>query len=625
MLRYLLLLTIITYSASSQAIFEPIYYVQDSSYLRTATNKFQNIYNFGDELFITQNGDFGNLYILQNYYGQGTPLANSSSFQETQKLRLNYEYEIFSDIYLFNKNNWFISSNTLNFGQNKLERLNFLLGSKYSFLQSSFLEAGYGKERNTTVGIETIGDYYYANFSLNSLEFEELYINSQGFADIVNLDDGRVNKDINLSLNTIKSFDENSSIYFDIGYLNRNRDNPEINPGLLDIPIRRRQSDKIQLSTNFNFKLSDKISNIISIGLNNELISNNYLSSYSSINESNFKREVDIYHFDLSNTMNFITSKFSLFSFVNYNRTNEDYSAINILNLPSNQFEIYKTDQNRQDRVETYFNFKLNSYISLTSKDSLSIGTDYRLLRYDTPSDKNNDDRDELSLAGDIEYLRRVSNILSIGIRNEFRLLHYVYLKSQRSSSNNWNRIIKLAPTIVIKSNTFYYKPIFGINANYTTYDFENIVTGINSFSFREVSYLDSLQLRLSNDFYFETKNEMRYSERGILYWDDFAEQPQRSNFEMFLRGLIMNRHENYNYGGGIRYFKRKDIRISEFISQNNVILNDFESIAPELIFEYTFDSGNSFKFDFWYEFQSINLNKKNELVNFYLSTNIKL
>ena len=625
MLRYLLLLTIITYTASSQAIFEPIYYVQDSSYIRTATNKFQNIYNFGDELFIIQKGDFGNLYVLQNYYGQGTPLANSSSFQETQKLRLNYEYEIVPEVFLFNKNNWFISSNTLNFGQNKLERLNFLLGSKFSFFKNSFLEAGYGKERNTAVGIETVGDYYYANYILNSFEYEELYINSQGFADIVILDDGRVNKDINFKINTLKSFDENSSISFDIGYLNRNRDNPEINPGLLDIPIRRRQSDKVELSTNFNFKLSEKISNVISIGLNNELISNNYLSSYSSINESNFKREIDIYHFDISNTMNYLTNGFSLFSYINYNRTNEDYSAINILNLPVNQFEIYKTDQNRQDRIESYFNLKLISRISLSNNDSLSIGTDYRLLRYDTPSNKNNDDRDELSLAGDIEYLRKVSNILSIGVRNEFRLLHYVYLKSQRSSSNNWNRIIKLAPTIVIKSNSFYYKPILGINANYTTYDFENIVTGINSFSFREISYLDSLQLKLTTNLYLETKNDMRYSERGILYWDDFAEQPQRSNFEMFLRGLIMNRGENYNLGGGIRYFKRKDIRISEFISQNNVILNDFESIAPELIFEYVFESGNSFKFDFWYEFQSINLNKKNELVNFYLSTNIKL
>jgi len=625
LLRYLLLLTIISYSASSQAIFEPIYYVQDSSYFRTASNKFQNIYNFGDELFFTQKGSYGNLYILQNYTGQGTPLVNSSSFQETQKLRVSYDYEIIQDIHLFNKNNWFISSNTLNFGQNKLERLNFLLGSKLSFMQSSFLEAGYGKERNTTVGIETIGDYFYANYYLYNLEYEELYVNSQGFADIVNLDDGRVNKDINLSLNSIKSFDENSSIYFDIGYLNRNRDNPEINPGILDIPIRRRQSDKIFFTTNFNFILSEEISNTISMGLNNELVTNNYLSNYSSINESNFKREVDIYNFDISNSMRFRTDLVSLFFFTNYNRTNEDYSAINILNLPSNQFEIYKTDQNRQDRIESYFNLKLNGNISLSINDSVSIGTDYRLLRYDTPSDKNNDDRDELSLAGDIEYLRKISNILSIGLRNEFRLFHYVYLKSQRSSSNNWNRIIKFAPTILIKSNSLYYKPIFGINANYTTYDFENIVTGINSFSFREVSYLDSLQIKLTSDLYFETKNEIRYSERGILYWNEFAEQPQRSNFEMFLRGLVMNRLDNHNYGVGIRYFRRKDIRISEFISQNNVILNDFESIAPELIFEYTFNSGNSFKFDFWYEFQSINLNKKNELVNFFLSTNIKL
>lgn len=625
MFRILIFIAIVTYSTNAQAIFEPIYFVQDSSYLRTGAYKFQNIYNFSNDFFLNKKGNFGNIYVLQSYNGQGTPLVNSSSFQETQKLRVNYDYEVTNDLFLFNKNNWFISSNTLNFGQNKLERLNFLLGAKYHFFSDSYFEAGYGKERNTTVGLENIGNYYYGNYSINKLDFEDIFIYSQGFADIVNLEDGRKNQDINISFSSIKSFDETSSISFDIGYLNRNRDNPEINPGISDIPIRSRKSDKIQLRTNFNFQLLKNITNVTSLAFNNELISNHYLSNFVSINESNFKREVNLYNFDISNSMIYKITDFSLYSFINYNRTDEDYSAINILNLPSNQFELFKSDQNRQDRIETYLNLKFNSYINLSSYDSLSIGTDYRILRYDTPSDKNNDDRDELSFAGDIEYLRRVSRILSIGIRNEFRFFHYVYLKSQRSSSNNWNRLIKLAPTILLMSDELYYKPIFSINANYTTYDFENVITGINSFSFREVSYLDSLQIRLYKNLYFETKDELRYSERGILYWDAFSEQPQRSNFEMFLKGLIIKREENYIFGAGVRYFKRKDIRISEFISQNNVILNDFESIAPELIFEYTFDSRNTIKFDFWYEFQSINIDRKNELVNFYLSTNIKL
>lgn len=624
-MRYIITFIILSHLAHSQAIFEPIDFVQDSSYIKTASNKYQNIYNFNDELLYLNRSNFGNFLILQNYSGQGTPLTNSSSFQETNKLRINYELELWDNIYAINKYNWFISSNSLNFGQNKLERLNFLIGGKYNFIPYSFLELGYGKERNTSVGIETIGDYYYANYELIQYNIENIIINTKGYADVVNLEDGRSNYDYTLNLNSNKEFDKNSSINLNFAYLNRNRDNPELNPGLTDIPIRRRKSDKYQITTNLNFKLIDNMNNTISFGFDDELISNNFLNRFQQLTESNYKREVNIFDFNLSNTLNYNIKDVSLYSYVNYNRTSEDYSAINILDLPSNQFDIYKVDQNKQDRLESYFNIKLNGQFNLSETDSFNLGTDYRLRRYDTPSDKNNDDRDELSIAGDVEYLKKISPILYIGIRNEFRLFHYVYLKSQRSSSNNWNRIIRLSPTILIKSNLLYYKPIFGINANYTTYDFENIVTGINSFSFREVSYLDSLQLRLYMNYYLETKNEMRYSERGIFYWNEFSEQPQRSNFELFLRNTLFYRNELINLGIGTRYFKRKDIRISELISQNSVILNDFESISPEIIFDYTFKSGNTIRFDMWYEFQSINKNRKEELLNFYLSTNIKL
>lgn len=625
MFKFYIIFLTLNFSAFSQAIFEPIYLVQDSSSFRTSSNKFQNIYNFNDELVFSKNSSLGNVYVIQNYQGQGTPISSNSSFQETQKLRVNYEYEIDRNLFVINKDNWFISSNTLNFGQNKLERLNFLLGSKYIFLDDSFAEFGYGKERNTTVGIESSGDYYYFNYNITELQTGNLRFDSKGFADILALEDGRRNQDMSFNILAINEFDENSTLDFNLGYYNRNRDNPELNPGLNSIPIRRRESNKLLAYTSMNFKISESIYNTLSFSFNNELIENNYINNFDIINESKFKRNVDISEIDISNITTIIKKDFKLNTLLNYRKTNEDYTALNILNLPSNQFEIYKTDQNRQDRIETFFNLKLDNFNSLSSVDSISIGLDYRLLRFDTPSLKNNDDRDELSIAGNIEYLHRISNILSIGIRNEFRLFHYVYLKAQRSASNNWNRVIRLSPTIILHSNYVYYKPQFGINANYTTYDFENLVTGINSFSFREVSYIDSIQIKLSSTYSIESKNELRYSERGILYWDEFAEQPQRSNFEGFFRTLIFYRKEGTKFGSGIRYFKRKDIRISEFISQNSVILNNFESIAPELIFEYQFDSRNTIKLDIWYEFQSINLIRKHELVNFYLSTLIRL
>lgn len=624
-MRYIFLIIITSLSVFSQTLFEPIEIIQDSNYFRTITNKHQNIYNFYDDLLYSKQSKFGNFLILQNYSGQGTPLTNSSSFQESHKLRFNYEYELFSNLFAINKDNWFISSNTLNFGLNKLERLNFLLGGKYQFLGNSFLELGYGKERNTTVGIEEYGEYYYGNFKLTPYNISKILLKSNGYADIVNLEDGRTNFDLNFNLFSKKEFDENSSISLNVDYQGRNRDNPELTPGLTEIPIRRRKSDKVYITTYLNFKLAENIDNTVSFGFNNEFIGNSFFHKYQQITESNYKREVNIFDFDFTNSLNYYLKDAFFYTYINYHRSNEDFSALNILNLPSNQFSLYKENQNRQDKLESFFNIKLNGLFSLSMTDSLSFGIDYRLRRYDTPSENNNDDRDELSLSGDIEYLKKISPILSVGVRNEFRLFHYVYLKSQRSSSNNWNRVLRLAPTILIKSKSLYYKPLFAINVNYTTYDFENIVTGINSFSFREISYLDSLQIKLYKKFFLEAKNEVRYSERGILYWNEFAEQPQRANLELFLRNLLFYRNEMINLGIGARFFKRKDVKINELIIQNNIVLNDFQSLAPEIVIEYVFDSGNILNFDIWYEFQEINENTKNQLVNFYLSTNIRL
>ena len=265
-----------------------------------------------------------------------------------------------------------------------------------------------------------------------------------------------------------------------------------------------------------------------------------------------------------------------------------------------------------------------NSNFFLSDRDSLNISSSIEIFRYDTPSDKNNDDRDELSINSELEYLRKINKNIHLGLGTEIRLHHYVYLKAQRSASNNWNRIIRLFPTIIIRHDDFFYKPQFGINANYTVYDFENQVNGISSFSFREVSYRDTLNFRFDKNYSIQSKNLIRYSERGILYWDEFAETPERSNLEVFSNLMIFNNlNEVSSVGIGIRYYKRNDSRINSIFAGTSTLINDFESIAPELKLIYTFESGNSLNVDAWYEFQTINLEQYREVPNFYLTAKI--
>jgi len=598
---------------------------EESNSFILSSDKLQNIYNFNNHLQFTDNSTLGTIHLLQNYYGNGTPTTSIRSYQETQSLKFQYQYEVIENISFINRNNWFLSSNTLNFGQNKLERLNFLLGGKYQSDNSNWFDIAYGKERNTTIGLETIGDYISSHYKYLKSDIYGFDLVSNGYFEQVKLNDGRENNDLNLDLATNKQIENNSSISFGVNYLNRGRDNPEINPIISDILIRRRKQNRLNTNSSLFFKISENVSNYTNIGLNNENISNSFTNNYLEIQDSEFKRQINIFEYDIRNTIGLKSKLLNSLFFINFRKLNEDYEAVNYLNKSEDKYETYRVEQNRQDKIETYFNINFDNGITLTERDSLSIIFNYKLLRYDTPSSQNNDDRDELALNLNIEYLTKLSNNIQIGFNFESRNYHYVYLKSQRSSSNNWNRILRLSPTFVLQYDGFYYNPKLGINANYTTYDFENSITSVNSFSFREISYFDTLQVKIESKIYLESRSYLKYSERGILYWDSFSEEPQRANFEYYQNLLLIKRQENNNLGIGIRYFKRKDTRLRATFGSGNSVLNDFESISPQILFVHNFLSGNSINFDLWYEFQTINSNIKQKLINFYLTLNIKL
>lgn len=608
---------------NSQSFSEPLDFEKEDNNLLLSSDKLQNIYNFNNQFQYTDNYKFGTFYIIQNYSGNGTPTTSIRSYQENQNLKFQYNYELYEKISFFNKTNWFLSSNTLNFGQNKLERLNFLVGGLYKYSDYMWIDFGYGKERNTTIGLETVGDYYSSNFEFSEINFQGFDINSKGYFENVSLNDGRQNNDLNLNLLTSKDFENESNLLFSVNYLNRGRDNPEINPLIADILVRRRKQSSINTLSSIYFLLTDNISNQISLGINSEDVSNNFNNNYSEIQDTEFKREIDIFEYDIQNMTNYKSNSLNTNLYLNFRKLDENYEAVNFLNLSDEKFEVYRLEQNRQDKIETFFKFNIENGITLSDKDSIALILDYRLLRYDTPSDNNYDDRDELLLNLKLEYLTKLNSNLSLGIDIESRNYHYVYLKSQRSSSNNWNRILRLSPTFVLDYNDFYYNPKFGVNANYTTYDFENTIASVNSFSFREISYFDTLMVKLHKSLNLESRSHLKYSERGILYWDSFSEQPQRSNYEYYQNLLLIKREENNNLGIGIRYFRRKDTRLGLITRDNSNILNDFESLAPQILFTHVFETGNSINFDLWYEFQTINQNINQELVNFYLTLNV--
>ena len=164
------------------------------------------------------------------------------------------------------------------------------------------------------------------------------------------------------------------------------------------------------------------------------------------------------------------------------------------------------------------------------------------------------------------------------------------------------------------------------VMANYTVYDFENLIGDTKSFSFRQISYKDSIIYRLSKGYEIETRIFARLFDRGMLSWSEFSETPINTSTEQFIKMLIFVPSVNgIRTGIGIRYYTliQKNVLIDplgQYALQPNVLTT---SIGPEMSIQAQFSNGNTLQFQGWYEWQYSNEKLFRTLPNILLQSSI--
>jgi len=167
--------------------------------------------------------------------------------------------------------------------------------------------------------------------------------------------------------------------------------------------------------------------------------------------------------------------------------------------------------------------------VPVSSSDLVSFESSAGILRYDTPDSVNTDDRDELliNLAG--HETHRWNDYLEATLDLETTLNHIVYLFSDRSANNNWNRIFRLSPSLIYTPDpSFRMVNVFEVLANYTVFDFETIVPTVKSYSYRQFAFLDTTLYDISSRTGLDLFFQLRLYERGELSWSEFSESPQQ-------------------------------------------------------------------------------------------------
>lgn len=236
---------------------------------------------------------------------------------------------------------------------------------------------------------------------------------------------------------------------------------------------------------------------------------------------------------------------------ISYTERTEDHSPLNTDNLTQVQkteIEKIEKDKNNNSKTATAY---LEVMYSISNTHSIRVQGASSMLRYDTNSELNYDDRDELLLNGMITH--RYNNFKNFLVETSFEynssILNYIF--KEKSSNNNSNKVYKLG-------SYSFFKPVEGITtrnffqvlSNYTVYRFEDIVSQVQSFSYRQLYLLDSTEINITKKVYLGLFGELKLYEQGQFNDRDFSVKPLAYYDERTLGTSI-----NYETKGVVKFY----------------------------------------------------------------------
>ena len=270
-----------------------------------------------------------------------------------------------------------------------------------------------------------------------------------------------------------------------------------------------------------------------------------------------------------------------------YSERDEHHSVVLGDQLPVQSSNDPTRAEERKNNHTRRTSLASNLSIGLSRSHALSLSGSANLLRYDTPSIENDDDRDELWYFLGLNSTHHFGQYLTAAVAAELSMMHIVYLGSGRSANNTWNRIIRLSPKLSYRmSKDFVTVNTFEVLGNYTAYDFEFPSSDIRSFVYRHFSFVDSSVLAFTNRLTLSWQGQLKLYEQGELSWSEFSERPT-SYFEdkMFAGMISYGIGRGLHFTVGIRFFSQSHYGYQGSEKQLDRVLRSTGPIS-ELVYE---------------------------------------
>ena len=219
-----------------------------------------------------------------------------------------------------------------------------------------------------------------------------------------------------------------------------------------DSSIESRVEHTFSLGNLLQYTLDDHIAIELFTGMNTLGLEKDLrpFSSYSPTIPQ-FNTHVDEVHLDayIQTTYHSDDRRTSAWVRFLHSERNETHVALPIADAPPNIGVLFDT-RNTQEHTKDNFSRRTalagTFDIPLSRSDRLSFSGMVSILRYDTPSLLNVEDRDEQLIALNLSTSHRVSRFFDLGLTVDGTINHTVYLLGERSANNNINRVLHLSP-----------------------------------------------------------------------------------------------------------------------------------------------------------------------------------
>ncbi len=389
----------------------------------------------------------------------------------------------------------------------------------------------------------------------------------------------------------------------------------------------------IQSRNEKSYLLADKIflapvSENISLNLNGkvfwrEIDRNTRYRLLSAISPSSFDSKIEEFKLNIDGNLIYRSKNLNGMLKIEYSEREEKHKAKNIEDANIIFFEKRQELENSKNNKSQLTVLATSWTYNLSGKDRIDLSLLHRKLIYDTPSEANFDDRDELLSIFRLKYIRKLNPVFSLFVNLEGSINHIVYIFSERSSNNNIRRVLKLSSGGNFNNKSISSENVFEVSANYTVYDFEDVIPNVKSFVFRQFAFRDSSTVNLLPDISLKFEGYAKLSEQGNFKWTSFSSKPERFLAEYFALPKIMVTKNRLEFGAGLRLFSLTTFKYSN--KNIKYKCNNYFSFGPVTQLGYKIIDNLAIAVYGWYEFINTETSDKKEVANLSMKVDWKL